>query len=243
MYDIIGDVHGCLEELIMLLEKLGYNTETKTHPNGRRVVFLGDICDRGWYSYGTYHLVYDMVMRNKAIMVRGNHDDKLRRFFEGNRVIQNHGLDKTIADFQTHCVPEQDVSEFLSEVPLFLSLDNDKLIVVHAAWKEKFWTYGCMDKRCRTWCLFAPNNGMCEDGFPDRIDWVRSRQVSTDSPVIVYGHQPYREPRVENKTYGIDTGCVFGGKLTALMYPEMELISVNAKRCYAEGETRWGGGN
>lgn len=240
MYDIIGDLHSCLTELTTLLEKLGYNPETHNHPEGRRVVFLGDICDRGWYSYGTYQLVYDMVMKNRAMMVRGNHDDKLLRFHQGSRVVQNHGLDKTILDFQNHCVDAESVATFLSKVPYFLSLDNDKLIVVHAAWKESLWQYGCMDKKCRTWCLFAPNNGMRQDGFPDRIDWVKPRKVDANSPTIVYGHQPYREPRVENKTYGIDTGCVFGGKLTALKYPEMEFVSVNADRCYAEGETKWG---
>jgi protein phosphatase len=240
MYDIIGDVHGCLVELTKLLEKLGYNTNTHNHPKGRRVIFLGDICDRGWYSYGTYQLVQDMVMRNRAMLVRGNHDDKLLRFFEGKGVVQNHGLDKTILDFQKNCVDAQSVVKFLSDVPFFLSLHNDKLIVVHAAWKNSFWVYGCMNKKCRTWCLFAPNRGMREDGFPDRVDWVGPRQLTDESPIIVYGHQPYLEPRIENKTYGIDTGCVFGGKLTALRYPEMDLVSVGAERCYADSETRWG---
>lgn len=240
MYDIIGDIHGCLEEMKGLLEKLGYEYPYDNHPKGRIPVFLGDITDRGWYSFGTYHLVSELVKSGKALMCHGNHDDKLMRYFQGRNVMLLHGLDKTVAEFEKQQADPEEVVDFLSKVPYFHSLDDDKLVAVHAAWHEKFWDYGPTSKKCRTWALFAPNRGMREDGYPDRVDWVGPRIVTEKSPVIVYGHQPYQEVRIENKTYGIDTGCVFGGKLTALRYPEMELVSVDAERKYTEGETRWG---
>lgn len=238
MFDLIGDVHGCLMELNELLEKLGY--EEGKHPDGRLPVFLGDLTDRGWYSFGVYHLVSELVKSGNALLVRGNHDDKLMRWAMGRNVMLFHGLDKTIAEFEKQAVDKQEVVDFFSNIPYFHSLDDNKLVAVHAAWHEKFWDYGPSSKKCRTWCLFAPNRGMREDGFPDRVNWVAPRIVKEDSPTIVYGHQPYKEVRVENKTYGIDTGCVFGGKLTALRYPEMELVSVDSPRQYAEGEVKWG---
>jgi protein phosphatase len=159
----------------------------------------------------------------------------------GRNVQLSHGLKKTTDAFEKSGLNKKDTLVQLQEaMPYYRVLDDGKLVVVHGAWRETFLADGPRSKKCRTWCLFCPNKGMGEDGFPIRIDWVRDRLVNDNSATIVYGHQPYREVRIENKTYGIDTGCVFGGKLTALRYPEMEIVQVPARQNYSNKPTKWG---
>lgn len=237
MYDIIGDLHGCLFELQILIKKLGYRQNV--HPEQRIPVFVGDLVDRGPTSIDTLNYVMDMVKNNLALMVRGNHDDRLLRYLNGRNVTLSHGLKKTIRQIDNSDTNKKVLAEFLDTIPYFHMLDNDKLVVTHGAWKQEFADLDPFSKACRAWCLFMPNKGLGPDGFPIRIDWASERKVKEDSPLIVYGHQPYREVRVLNKTYGIDTGCVFGGKLTCLRYPEMEIVQVDAKETYCDS-TRWG---
>ena len=226
MFDIIGDVHGCITELNLLLEKLGYNHNG--YSNNRRLVFTGDLIDRGWYSLSVFLKVQEIVDSKCALLVRGNHDDKLMRWAKGNNVKFNHGFEKTSEEF-SHI--KDKVYKFLSSTPMYLSLDDGQLIIAHAAWKNSLKNIDPFDKKCRTWCLYGPTTGrMLENGLPDRIDWVIDRKE--DSPLIVYGHQVYKEPRVLSNTYGIDTGCAFGGYLTALRYPELEFVSIKAQWIY-----------
>lgn len=232
MFDIIGDVHGCAYELLLLLEKLGYTRKGAIyqHPN-RKAVFVGDLTDRGRSSGTVFSLVKDMVSAGSALLSRGNHDDKLMRWAKGNNIILNHGIDKTIEDLERLRIDKKSVYSFLNSTPMFLSLDQDKLIVVHGAWHNGFKDISPFNKKCRSWTLYAPTTGKTlPNGLPDRIDWAIERKEK--EPLIVYGHQPYREPRVLNGTYGIDTGCVFGGHLTALRYPEMEFVQVKPHEIY-----------
>jgi len=241
MYDIIGDIHGCYAELQNLLLKLGYYFKDNCYFHKNRIaVFLGDITDRGWYSIPTLLLIKNMVS-NGNIIVRGNHDDKLLRYLKGRNVILNHGLDKTVKEIENNnLINRNELIDFLESIPLFKFINNN-LVVVHGAWKDSFINKCPFSSKCRTWCLFMPNNGIDKKtGFPIRLNWQDERVVSNSSPIIVYGHQPYKEVLIKNKTYGIDTGCVFGGKLTALRYPEMELVSINSTRCYSEQPTMWG---
>ena len=238
-YDIIGDIHGCAYEFSMLMEKLGYSWNTYSGrvifkpTDGRVLVSVGDIADRGRSSGTVFNIVHDMVKAGYMKLARGNHDDKLMRWAKGNSVIQNYGLDKTILELQKLDVERESVFEFLKGIPHYLSLDDGKLIVVHAAWRKSLGNRDPFHKKCRTWCLYGPTTGKTlSNGLPDRIDWVPERELDKDSPIVVYGHQPYKEPRVLNKTYGIDTGCVFGGYLTALRYPEMEFVQVKAAEVY-----------
>ena len=155
-------------------------------------------------------------------------------------MVRNHGLDRTVRQFEQAGYDNGKVAEFLKTLPWHLSLDGGKLIVVHAAWRDGLETE--KPGLLRSWCLYAPCTGQTlPNGMPDRIDWVSQRQVTEASPWIVYGHQPYDEVRILNKTAGIDTGCVFGGKLTALRWPEMEVVQVSAKERYDEHPVLQGG--
>lgn len=231
----IGDIHGCLDELKELLIILGFMPPKFNHFQNKKAIFVGDLVDRGPSSFEVFNLVRQMVNQGSALAVRGNHDDKLMRYYKGINVVQSHGLDKTIIEFKNNNA--ENVAEFISSLPYYLTFDN--VVVTHASWKEKYWQYDNYNKNCRSWCLFGPNNGIKEDGFPDRIDWAGKRVIDYNSPIIVYGHQPYKNVRCVNKTYGIDTGCVFGNRLSALKYPEMEIVSVLAKQTYADGKVMW----
>lgn len=243
-WDIISDLHGCWEELSTLMDKLGHQWDGSgaIHKpcDGRKIIFLGDITDRGPYSLACFMYAKMMVERGYASWVLGNHDSKLMRWAAGRGVKLSHGLAKTVHEFEQAGVDKKQVAEFLGSLPHYLSLDDGKLVCVHGAWrdgleKEKQGTI-------RSWCLYAPTTGKTlPNGMPDRIDWVTPRVVKDESPWIVYGHQPYKEARLQNKTAGIDTSCVFGGKLTAMRWPEMELVDVPAKQQYDTHPTAGGG--
>lgn len=234
LYDVIGDIHSCCYELKLLFEKLEYEL---VKINGKEVykhsskvpIFVGDILDRGPGPVATYTLVRDMVQEGVAKIVRGNHDDKLLRFSQGSNVIQNHGLDFTIVKLTEAGIIKEDIKNFLESTPLYLRIDN--FIITHGAWDDRITEPEKAGKRLRNWCLFAPTTGKTlPNGLPDRIDWTSNRKQT--SPIIIYGHQPYKEVRVINGTYGIDTGCVFGGYLTAITIPNMEITQVKAHIAY-----------
>ncbi len=241
MFDIISDLHSCKLELLELLYKIGYhwdkNCSLFVPPKKRHLIFVGDIIDRGPSPYATYIFVRDMVRAGHASMVRGNHDDKLFRYSKGNRVIQNNGLDKTILALENGGITKEEIFEFFKDTPYYLSLDDGKLIVVHAAWRSGMFKYHNLHKKCRTYALYGPTTGKTlANGFPDRIDWAAQREAVWDDPIIVYGHQAYKEPRIINRTYGIDGGCVFGGHLNCLKFPEMEIVQVKAGMKYCDHE-------
>ena len=195
------------------------------------VVFVGDLCDRGPKNADVLKLVMNLVQSKQAICILGNHDDKLRRHLKGNRVKINNGLNTTIRDLdRTNKKFKKKVYEFLSELPVKVHLDNDKLLVSHAGLKEKYQDSG-KAKVVRAKCLYGETTGeKDENGFPVRLDWAaeyRGRRV------VVHGHvKDLAGPIVKNNVYAVDTGCVYGGRLTALRYPEMNFMSVNAHDKY-----------
>ncbi len=243
-FDIIGDVHGCYDELVQLLEKLGYevvgeNTEgplcgpVYAHPQGRKAVFLGDVVDRGPRIIDSLKLVYNMVGCGNALCVPGNHDMKLMRKLKGRDVQITHGLQETLAEIGK--LSEEGRADFCKEVREFLYsltshylLDSGKLVVAHAGIREQMQGRG--SARIRDFCLYGETTGETDEfGLPVRYSWAveyRGRAM------VVYGHTPNPEPEWLNRTVNIDTGCVFGGKLTALRYPEKEFTSVSAGRIY-----------
>jgi protein phosphatase len=233
-FDIIGDVHGCYEELHELLTTLGYAEDAAgvmAHPDGRRAVFLGDLCDRGPKNVAVLRLVMDMVNRGSALCVPGNHDVKLLRHFNGRDVQMTHGLQNTVEELS------REGEEFSAEARKFLDslvshyvLDDGKLVVAHAGVKEHFQGRG--SARVRDFCLYGETAGETDEyGLPVRLDWANEYRGRA---MVVYGHIPQIEPAILNNTYCLDTGCVFGGKLTALRYPERKLVSIKAKAVYYE---------
>ena len=238
MYDIIGDVHGCAEELLNLLDDLGYTGKKGAHKDGRKAVFVGDLCDRGPYSANVILLVKRMVEGGNALMVQGNHDNKLMRWLKGNKVSITHGLDKTIESISIEGAANLEsfklmLHDFLAAQPFYLSLDMGALYVVHAAAPKNY--QGIMEtgkkrKAQKAFALYGVTTGKKDEhGFPERVDWA---QEYDGNVIVVHGHVAQKEPTRVNNVVNVDTACVYGNKLTAFRYPEMEFVSVPAIQTY-----------
>nr|WP_187366156.1 polynucleotide kinase-phosphatase [Trebonia kvetii] len=238
-FDVIGDVHGCLAELTALLEKLGYTLDrdeagrpvNAAHPEGRRVIFLGDLVDRGPDSPGVLRLAMGMVAAGTALAVPGNHEDKLLRALRGKNVRVSHGLETTLAQLAA------EPAEFRTAVEAFLDrlvghyvLDGGRLVVAHAGLSERL--QGRASARVRSFCLYGQTTGETDDyGLPVRYPWAEDYRGRA---MVLYGHTPVPAPEWVNNTLCLDTGCVFGGSLTALSYPERVLVSAPSARVYYE---------
>lgn len=242
-FDIIGDVHGCFDELVSLLEELGYDIApqpdaldglggyTVTPPEDRKVVFLGDLVDRGPNTPDVLRLVMSMVASGDALCIPGNHDMKLMRKLKGRNVQITHGLAESLEQL------ERESPEFIERVQVFLDslishyvLDGGELVVAHAGMKEDM--QGRASGKVRAFALYGETTGETDEfGLPVRYNWAAEYRGQAS---VVYGHTPVPEAEWLNGTINIDTGCVFGGALTALRYPEKELVSVPAEQTYSE---------
>lgn len=234
-FDIIGDVHGCFDELVLLLTRLGYTVASAdtqvTPPPGRKVVFLGDLVDRGPKIPQVLRLVMGMVAAGTALCVPGNHDVKLMRVLQGKNVQRTHGLADSLRQLETE-PPEfkQAVSEFIQNLISHYVLDGGRLVVAHAGMKESM--AGRASAAVRDFALYGETTGETDEfGLSVRYNWAAEYRGSA---IVVYGHTPVPEAEWLNRTINIDTGCVFGGALTALRYPEKELVSVGANQVYAQ---------
>ncbi len=241
-FDVIGDVHGCLDELILLLRELGYSVTPQAGsdggpaydvrpPAGRKAVFLGDLVDRGPNTPGVLRLVMGMVAARTALCVPGNHDVKLTRALRGQRVQIKHGLAESLEQLEKEPAEFREaVAEFLDKLVSHYVLDEGRLVVAHAGMKEEYQGRG--SGRVREFALYGETTGETDEfGLPVRFNWASEYRGRA---TVVYGHTPVPEPDWVNDTLNVDTGCVFGGRLTALRYPERELVSVPAARVYAE---------
>lgn len=230
--DVIGDIHGCFTEFKELTEKMGYSwgTGLPIHKEERILGFIGDITDRGPHSLKMVELVWQLWKHNGAYYVPGNHCNKLYRYFLGRNVQIKHGLETTVAELQAISHKEQkNVKKMFMELyeksSLYEILDGQQLILTHAGIKTEF--IGRYDKKVETFVLYGDITGKTyPDGRPIRRDWAEHYNGES---FIIYGHTPVTHPRKIRNTINIDTGCVFGGQLTALRYPEMETVSVPSK--------------
>lgn len=241
-FDIIGDIHGCYEETIELLQKLNYQIKeveddgsnfgiSVHHPENRQVIFLGDLVDRGPASPAVLKLAMSMVKQGTALCVPGNHDLKLHKKLKGKDVQIKHGLAETLEQMEKE-TPEfhHQVREFLYSLTSHFVLDHGKLVVAHAGVKEEMQGRG--SGAVRAFCLYGETSGEIDEfGLPVRYNWASEYRGKAK---VIYGHTPIPRPEWLNRTLNIDTGCVFGGELTALRYPEEELVSVTAKELYCE---------
>jgi len=239
-FDIIGDVHGCFDELHELLEQLGYQITLPedsmssyqiTHAEGRRVIFLGDLVDRGPKVPEVLQLVMDAVTSGVALCIPGNHDDKLLRKLNGRKVQLTHGLAGTLAQLEPYPPAfVERVKTFLESLISHYVLDDGKLVVAHAGMKEAM--QGRASRAVREFALYGETTGETDEfGLPIRYNWAAEYRGRA---IVVYGHTTTPRPEWLNHTINIDTGCVFGGELTALRYPEKELVSVPAGATYKE---------
>jgi protein phosphatase len=245
-FDIIGDIHGCTDELELLLDQLGYvattgeqtgfwDFATYRHPLGRRVLFVGDLVDRGIRNLDAVKLVRNMMAAGSALCVCGNHEFKLLRYLQGKKVQVNHGLGLTVAEIDA--IPAEHQASYRQELGNFLDgllshyvLDDGKLVIAHAGLKEEM--QGRSSGVVRSFAMYGETTGEVDEfGLPVRANWAKNYRGAA---TVVYGHVPVLHAEWLNNSIDIDTGCVFGGKLTALRYPERQLVEVPAARVYFE---------
>lgn len=238
-FDVIGDVHGCRTELERLLADLGYVISRDAqglpvdaaHLEGRTAVFLGDLVDRGPDSPGVLRLVMGMVTAGHALCVPGNHENKLVRALQGRDVQVSHGLAETLDQLaQEEPDFREKVRDFCDGLVSHLILDGGRLVVAHAGLKESY--HGRASGRVRSFALYGDTTGETDEfGLPVRYPWAEEYRGRA---TVLYGHTPTPDPEWVNNTMCLDTGCVFGGRLTALRYPERELVSVPAEKVWYE---------
>jgi len=258
-FDVIGDVHGCHEELCALLDRLGYRVGERrpVHPDGRRAVFAGDLVGRGPDTPGVLRLVGGMVAAGSALAVQGNHEAALlaalaaprstpppapalapgrwaggdpaapaapaRTAAEGTPTAGGGAAAAVVEALERQPGAFRDeVRAFLAGLPSHLLLDGGRLVVVHAGLPR------AMHGRDVPAVTAAALGGV-EPGWADAY---------RGSTVVVHGHLPVRTPTWRRRTIDIDTGCVYGGHLTALRWPERALVSVPAARAYARRPDR-----
>lgn len=237
-FDCVGDVHGCLGELIELLALLGHvdvDGNPVPHPDGRIPVLLGDLTDRGPQNRGTLEFARRLTQIG-GLVIRGNHDDKLRSWLLGKDVEVKAGLEITLAEL-ADTTPEwrRDMAEWIGTLESHLMLDGGRLAVAHAGIDEEHqgrhtrgaWSMGLYGKP------LTGGTELDEHGFPLREDWALTY---AGEATVVHGHVVYDEPRIVGNVVAIDTGCVLGGRLTAYRWPEREFVSVPAR---AEHFERW----
>lgn len=235
--DILGDIHGCFAEFQQLTELLGYrwNEKYPIHPEGRKLAFVGDLTDRGANSLAVIETVWTLIKNDQAFYVPGNHCNKLYRYLLGNKVQIKHGLETTVAELLALKGKDQKrikqmFIELYENAPLYHILDNNRLIIAHAGIREDY--IGKYTNKVKTFVLYGDITGQThKDGTPVRRDWAKSYQGKA---CIVYGHTPVPDVRKINNTFNIDTGAVFGGKLTALRYPELTTVSVPSSMPFVE---------
>ncbi|MGW3982215.1 polynucleotide kinase-phosphatase [Streptomyces mirabilis] len=228
-FDIIGDIHGCASELETLLGKLGY--VDGAHPEGRTAVFVGDLVDRGPDTPGVLRRVMSMVAAGDALCVPGNHENKLGRYLKGRKVQHSHGLAETIEQLDGESEEfHARVREFVDGLVSHYVLDGGRLVVCHAGLPEKY--HGRTSGRVRSHALYGDTTGETDEfGLPVRYPWAEDYRGRA---AVVYGHTPVPTATWLNNTICLDTGAVFGGKLTALRWPERELVDVPAERVWYE---------
>ncbi|MFD4689353.1 polynucleotide kinase-phosphatase [Streptomyces sp. NPDC058463] len=231
-FDIIGDIHGCSSELESLLGKLGYTDGA--HPEGRTAVFVGDLVDRGPDSPGVLRRVMSMVSAGNALCVPGNHENKLGRYLKGRQVQVRYGLAETIEQLEREDVkdPEfrEQVKEFIDGLVSHYVLDGGQLVVCHAGLPEKY--HGRTSGRVRSHALYGDTTGETDEfGLPVRYPWAEDYRGRA---AVVYGHTPVPTTSWVNNTLCLDTGAVFGGKMTALRWPEREIVDVPAEQVWYE---------
>jgi polynucleotide kinase-phosphatase len=195
------------------------------------VIFLGDLVDRGPASDVVLETAMSMVDAGSALCILGNHENKLARALAGRNVTVSHGLAETLEQLEAR-TPEfrQQVATFIDGLLSHYVLDRGRLVVAHAGLPERY--HGRTSGRVRALAMYGDTDGETDEfGLPIRYPWADDYRGDAS---VVYGHTPVPETEWHNNTICLDTGVVHGGHLTALRWPEKELVSVEAAKVYYE---------
>ncbi|MFC4409780.1 polynucleotide kinase-phosphatase [Chungangia koreensis] len=240
--DFIGDIHGCFDELINLLTKLGYEEKAGfyIHPEGRRFMSVGDVMSRGPESLKTMLFFKKHIENGLAFMTDSNHGWKIARWLEGRNVTLNHGdecVEAEIGEYERQYGQEEanqlkaELKSFLWEAPSHYVITKNgvpTVVCTHAGIKDEW--IGKESEQISDFCRYGDTDGVDETNRPIRKDWTVHHKGSL---LIVWGHDPKPQPQFINRTLNIDQGVVFGGRLTAFRYPDGEIMSVQAKINYS----------
>jgi hypothetical protein len=212
---IVGDVHGCLDELLALVARCG-------DPRGTRYVMVGDLVAKGPDSKGV--VAWARAAHIDAVL--GNHDAAVLRV--GDPDVDPPPKAHHVAVAETL---SDDELAWLAARPLWLALDAGTRaphLVVHGGLVPDV----PLDEQERKHLLNL--RSIADDGTPSKkIEGTPWGALWKGPPHVVYGHDAVRGLQRHRWATGLDTGCVYGGALTALVLPEGELVSVSAKRAYA----------
>jgi predicted kinase len=243
-FDIIGDIHGCAQEFTDLLAELGYYIEEEgprypiRHPEGRKIVLVGDFADRGPENVRTLLMVMHLLQSGHHAVL-GNHDSKLWRALRGNKVQRTNGLAETMTEIEEQMSPEEQdgLREMLRGLPHQIILQvpgNPDVVVTHAGIPAGM--VGRDTDKTRAHCLYGEVIGQSADGPMRGTSYVDTWPMGDDKPILIHGHTPARSqyPNPIMNVINVDQGVVFGGLLTAYQWPEDEFVNEPAKKIYAE---------
>lgn len=255
-WDVVGDVHGCFDELWDLLGALGYARIMRLeatdglwmkleHPEGRKLAFVGDYTDRGPGSTGVLQLVRVLTL-DGHLAARGNHDDKLARALtkeplttKGTPMRLSHGLRRTMQEMKLLTLKERGMlTEWLVALPHLLELKVEepanfpRIIVSHAGVPFELVDKE-LDGKGKAHSIYGEVLGKDPvDGWPIRGHGWRASWTEENNALCIFGHTKVPEPERMHYTVNIDTGCVFGGALTAMRFPSLETVRIPAVKAY-----------
>ena len=239
MFDIIGDVHGCYDELLALLAPLNWALDENgvfrnTVNPERTLVFCGDLGDRGPNSLGVFTAVRKSIEAGTAKCVRGNHENKAGKYFVKKNTKLRGGLETTVKEIEAAGWSEDEQTAFgqwCLSLPAWIKLelpDGSPLVVVHACLP-----FNLEDPKSEGKAIYGIPTGYDANGFPTRLDWA---QKYRGKATVVHGHDVIGlEPRLLNKVWNLDTGGVFGGRLTCLQLPEEKIHQIDCQKYWEKG--------
>jgi hypothetical protein len=214
----IGDVHGCLDELRLLLRKIAPRAEDK-------LVFVGDLVAKGPDSAGVVGLAREL----SALCVRGNHDEAVLRYRRSQQQNQEPPRLKKGHIEVAKSLSERDWA-YLEGLPLWLTFPQYGALVVHAGLVP-----GLAFERQQPDTLMNMRSIRADGSPSSRMDEGRPWAELWQGPQrVIFGHDAVSGLQQRRFATGLDTGCVYGRELTALVLPENKLVSVPATRAYKE---------
>lgn len=217
----IGDIHSCYDELRRLLESIGYWQENDIWLAPKdfcKLIFLGDLTDRGPESVKVLKTVMQLCKDGFAEVVIGNHDDKLYRYLKGNNVRLSHGLELTAKHL--HVLTEEqiaEVKEFLGALPSSIEVDIEgkKYVAAHAYWQEWMKKPDLNPKRVRELNMYGVVDNNAAPGAPSRVSWWEDPKYQSREATVVFGHYANKVDLPHAKC--ADLGVCFGGEMGAFI--------------------------